>query len=240
MNEIYFFMMPALKENTSWNWTAIGVGVSICASIIALVGLIVTLLKISRDSKHQRSLFYLEQQKSYFVEAVSLLKVSENDNVKWHRAIEILKIADELKGGLVDVSHKHIYMAEFINTAFSIVDIIKDIDDFKFFYGVKKYENKSSEILFNEANPFSLEGRCRRISSDTLLALCVFIDKANSAFNDLSINGKDKNKIFSRDYFNVSLTNHESVKGITKSTTLKVIYDYLSDFDIHKRKRMKM
>ncbi|MDR3491733.1 MAG: hypothetical protein P4M12_06780 [Gammaproteobacteria bacterium] len=239
MNEIYFIAMPALKDGTAFNWTAFGVVVSTCASIVALVGLITTWRKILSDSKYQRSLLCLEQVKSYFANAASLLNERENNNVKWHRAIEILKMTDELKKYLADISHKHVYVIEYMNAAFSIIDVIKDINDFKFFYGVREYEDKSAEMLFKEANPFSLERHCLRIAPDTLLALSVFIDKANKVFNDLSVNDKDKNEIFSSDYFNISLTNYESVSDITKSMTLKVIYDYLSDYNQHKKNRFE-
>lgn len=239
MNDIYFTVAPALKESAGWNWAAIGVIVSICASMIALVGLVVTWFKISRDNKHQRSLFYLDQMKSYFANAVSLLSECKNNNVKWHQAIESLKITDELKRYLTDESHKHIYVIEYMNTAFSIVDVINNIHDFKFYYGLQEYKNKSSTELFAEANPLSLEKNHFRIAPDALLALSVFIDKANRAFHDLSKN-TNKNEIFASNYFKENLKNHKSVSSISKSTTLKVIYDYLSNFNIQHNDRLKM
>lgn len=106
MNNSY--LLDTLKMIGS-NWTAIG-------TFIAFIALVIGQWRVTSQNNSQQSLFYLQHIQKYFSDAISLLRVASNDNIKWHQAINCLEIVDDLKLQLKDELHQHIYLFDYINT----------------------------------------------------------------------------------------------------------------------------
>ncbi len=230
MLDFYFEIPSVVSKSPSLNWTAI-------AAIIAAFALVTTLGLFFHDKKKQRSLFYLNQIKAYFNQATSLFSANDNSNVNWHQAIEILKMADELVNQLKDKSHQSICVMDIMNTGFQIINVVKDIDDFRFFYGVSDYKTKDSASLFQQANPQHFETPTLRIAPTALSCLCAFIDKVNRIFHESELN-VSKHIIFKRSYFKVSIKEH-NISGITE-ITMNVVMEYINDYKKHKEARTKL
>ncbi|HAT3883351.1 TPA: hypothetical protein JBH76_04955 [Legionella pneumophila] len=224
----FYFKAPSVVSNApNIDWTAV-------AAIVAAFALLTTWWLFFHSKREQRSLFYLNQIKSYFTQATSLLSVTDNSNVNWHQAIELLKMADNLIGQLKDKAHQHICVMEMMNTGFQIINIIKDIDDFRFFYGVPDYKAKDSASLFQQTNPQFFETPTLRIAPTALSCLCAFIDKVNRIFHESELN-VPYHLIFKRSYFNVSIKN-STISGFTE-ITMKVVMEYIKDSKKHKAAR---
>ncbi|KTD72471.1 hypothetical protein [Legionella tucsonensis] len=224
----FYFKAPSIVSNSpSIDWTAI-------AAIIAAFAVVTTWWLFFHDKRKQRSLFYLNQIKAYYTQATSLLSPNDNSNVNWHQAIEILKMADSLVGQLKDKAHQSICVMDMMNTGFQIINVIKDIDDFRFFYGVPDYKTKDSALLFQHANPQFFETPTLRIAPTALSCLCAFIDKVNSIFHESELN-VSYHRIFKRSYFNVSIKN-PTISGFTE-ITMKVVMEYIKDSKKHKTAR---
>ncbi|HBB6940293.1 TPA: hypothetical protein I9553_002404 [Legionella pneumophila] len=227
MLDFYFETPSIVSKSPSIDWTAI-------AAITATFALVTTWWLFFHDKKKQQSLFYLNQIKAYFTQATSLLSANDNNNVNWHQAIEVLKMADELVTQLTDKSHQSICVMDMMNTGFQIINIIKDIDDFRFFYGVPDYKTKDSTSLFEHANPQNLERPTLRIAPTALYCLCAFINKVNCIFHE-SENNKPKHIIFNADYFKVSIKEHK-ISGFTE-ISMKVVIDYIKNSKKHNADR---
>ncbi len=238
MGGIYFLISPTIGSDPGLNWTAIGVLVSAFAGFVTMGALIITWRIAYLDKKYRKSLFYLDKVNSYFSKAVTILSECKNNSVKWHQAINALKEADKLKTLLTDESHQSIYVADYIDAGYEISDIIRNIDDFRFFYGIADCKDKSASILYNE-------GKSSKISPEELLCLCKFVDKANSVFYDKNNNRAEPGKIFESDYFRKSLSDRHpcntDILDLVKNQ-LKVIFKYIKDVEEHdyaaRRKRM--
>lgn len=211
----------------------IAVKISLATGCVGIFGLITTWFKNSWDGKYKRSLFYLDQIKSYFSQAIALLNEGKNNNIKWHQAIEALKTADDLSRLLTEEPHQRIYVNDFMNTAYHIIDIINNINDFRFFYGISDFKTVASSILYQKNCPSSLDKPNVRIDPEILLCLCKFIDKAGRASHDLNQNKITSYDVFNSDYFKLSLTNNQSTTEFTK-ISMKVIFDYIKDFNLQK------
>ncbi|HSW68537.1 MAG TPA: hypothetical protein VLI69_00040 [Gammaproteobacteria bacterium] len=225
------FTMPDLNDHI--DKLTIAVKISIAIGFVGTLGLITTWVKNFRDGTYKRSLFYLDQIKSYFSQAISLLNEGKNNNIKWHQAIEALKTADDLSSLLTEKPHQRIYVNDFMNTAYHIIDIINNIDDFRFFYGISDFKTIASSILYQESCPPSLDKPTVRIDPEILLCLCKFIDKAGRASHDMNQNKITSYDVFNSDYFNSSLKNNQSTSEFTK-ISMKVIFNYIKDFNLHK------
>lgn len=216
-----------------FNWTAAGVLISLAISVITLK---TTSTHRHQDNQNKSSEFYLTQTKIYFSDAVTLLQNAKNNNIKWHQAINLLTHADRLFKQLTEQQHKNIYVLDFINSSYTIIDIINKIDDFKFFYGVENYKDfKSTKSLYDESCPEPFNNKSSCISTKELSWLCRFLDKAGLASYDLDESGIPLDKISIQDYFQKSvrteLLQQEEVSKRTRAN-VQVILDYLNDFKI--------
>lgn len=224
----FYFKAPSIASNDpSIDWTAI-------AAIIAIFAIVTTWWLFFHDKRIQRSLFYLNQIKAYYTQATSLLSANDNNNVNWHQAIEILKMAESLVDQLKDKAHQSICVMDIMNTGFQIINVIKDIDDFRFFYGVHDYKTKDSDLLFQQANPQLFETPTLRIAPTALSCLCAFIDKVNRIFHESELN-VPHHRIFKRSYFNASIKNPSF--SVFTEITMKVVMAYMEDFKKHKASR---
>jgi len=218
------------------NWRLhLCVCISAFASSITLIAFLTTWNKILRDDDDKRSLFYLEQIKDYFSNAVTLLADGENNSIKWHQAIESLKTADDLGGLLTVKSHQHIYVTDHLDTAYRIIDVIAGIEDLRFFYGISNYKDRDSLSLYKESNPPSLEKKYSRIAPDALQCLCRFIDKANRAFFDINYNKSRPDNVLKNDYFKASIREDNQLSGFIEPT-MKTVINYINDFNSNKIK----
>lgn len=235
MSEIYF-LAPSIAPSLGINWTAIGVWVSAIAALITMGALITTWYMSHSDKKYKKSQFFLDQINNYFSKAISILTECGNNNIKWHQAINALEEADKLKLLLTEVSHQSIYIANYIDIGYEIIYIIKKIDDFRFFYGVESYRDKSALELYqiSKSPTLSLDWPNHKISTQLLLCLCKFVDKAGRASFDVNSNKTVPEKIFESDYFGKSLSNRD----ITRFTEieLKVIFEYIKDVEKNDKK----
>lgn len=160
-------------QTSGWNWTEIGV-------IASLIINAFTVYKFYSSRRSQESLFFLKQIKSYFANAIEILNNAGNNNGKWHHAISLLKTACDLRMQLKGKVHKRIFLEEYINTAtYPIGDILKNVDDYRFFYGKQSYHTKKDRELYSESTgkPFT------RISPDALSFLNKFIIIANQVYS---------------------------------------------------------
>lgn len=134
------------------------------------------------DSCKKSSEFYLDKIKEYFKQTIFFIEKNGNNNIKWHQAIRSLRTAADLLPRLTESSHREIYIADYINTAYSIVDCISRID-YKFFYGVQDYEDKNEmELYLKSKSPsVGLGHSCPRIDPKQLLFLLCFVSRARNA-----------------------------------------------------------
>lgn len=219
-----------IEELGKLNWTAIGV-------VVSLIGIFLLWRQHSRDDQDKNSQFYLEQIKVYFATAISLLSGRDNNNIKWHQAIQLLKTVDSLKKSLRNPQHQHIFLIEYINAGFSIMDIIKSIDHFKFFYGIRdEYQNKDSASLYQVSNSSSKLGdHCLRISSESLSYLIRFLDKASRANYDLDEKTSAWQECFNSEYFQKSISEEREISEFTKLST-KIIHEYIEDYQVQQNR----
>jgi len=222
---LYFNIFPEIDAISGWEIG--GVIISAVLGFLTLGALLTTWRIWHLDALSKNSLFYLKQIKSFLSRATSILATADNDNVKWHQAIDCIKTADELKSKLTEKPHQQIYIAEYLDAAYGIHNIIKNINDSKFFYGISDYKNKDSEILYQESTPQKLDNTCSRISPDMLLFLCVFMDKADKARFDILINGTSWESVFPSSYFNKPMSNISITElGLGASKVVDYIKDY--------------
>jgi hypothetical protein len=226
---------PTLENVGGWNWEAIGTVIAGILGILTLLGLYITWRKNhldneykKADDKYKHSLFYLEQIKSNLSTAVSILSSAGCDNIKWHQAINCIKTADDLKSNLTEKPHQHIFLTEYFNTSYYVFNVIKNIDDFRFFYGVSDYKTKDSATLYEESTSIKLDNTCSRISPNILMLLCIFMDKSDKAQWDISKNGASWEKVFNSSYFNKPMC--EDTCTTTLGPSAQIIKDYIVDY----------
>lgn len=198
--------------------------------LVTFVGLVTTWGLFFHGNRVQRSLFYLNEIKAYYMKAASLLSATNNNNVNWHQAIEYLKMAESLANLLKEQAHQSICVMEIVGTGFQIINIIKDIDDFRFFYGIADYKAQDPASLFQKSNPQLFETPTFRIAPTALSCLCAFIDKVNRIFNDLE-NNVPYHRVFKKNYFMSSIKNYD-ISGISE-LSMKIALDYIKDFQKH-------
>lgn len=148
-----------------------------------------------QDKTRQNSDFILNEVKNYLLTAVSSINERENSNIAWHKAINYLKQAEDLYDFLNEDIHKIVYVNNYIIAAYTLIDVINKIDSYKFFFGIKNYQDKTLEILFEESTPKDsfLNGKMTAISCVELKVLQAFYDKASRYQCDR----RDKNTIYS-------------------------------------------
>lgn len=186
------------------------------AAVVAIAALMFSAGCYQVESRKKSSSFYLNNIKECLKEAVLFIEEGKNSNTKWHQAIRSLMIAVELSSRLTEDFHKEIYLNDFINTAFSIVNKISTIDSFKFFYGVADYITQDEISLYQISNPppsARLNRVCPRVLPEALAYLSRFIDKANSASYDNERNGTSLIRCFNSEYFLSPIT-----RALIKST----------------------
>ena len=220
------------------DWTVVSLLVSTSFSAVAAVCGILFLRRFFREDISKESLFYLQQIQGYFARSLAILNDGNNNNSKWHQAVELLKTAEGLRDCLHVAAHKHIYYTEFTNTAHAIIAILGRIDSYKFFYGIKGYsDSDNSGELFEKSCPDTRQQACQRISPEALLGLCVFIDKANKAFQMVESAKAGWEEVFESEEFKVSLLDSNSISDISKQSSLKIIFDYINSYDANIVKR---
>lgn len=214
-----------LVLDSNW-WVAIGTTAGVLvSSMIAIASLVKTSKERHADNERQNSEFYLLQAKAYFTDAVDILEKAGNTNIKWHQAIDLLKNSDTLKKQLTELPHKNIYVLDYINAGYRLINLIIKIDDSKFFYGVEDYANLDSKQLQQKIRTQGLG--CYRISPDSLLWLCNFITKATKARHAYQEKHEALEKIFDEAYFQ---KNVDERYGIV-SDILKVILSYIDEYE---------
>ncbi|HBD7142405.1 TPA: hypothetical protein KKW64_001256 [Legionella pneumophila] len=228
MTKFYFFFYSIPQNTHDFNWSTFWTAV---ASIVTLFALGSTWWFFFRGKRDQRSLFYLNKIESYYSEVTTLLNAKDNNNINWHQAIESLKMAESLVDLLKEQPHQNICVMNVMSTGFRIINIIKDIDDFRFFYGLPDYKNTDSASLYQQSNPQSLETPHLRIDPTALHCLCAFIDKVNRIFNDSNFKNTPYHQIFNSNYFKSSIKNAE-ISGFTE-ITMKIVLDYIRNFKEH-------
>lgn len=176
----------------------------------------------AEDKKNENSKFYLQQCKECFEKAISLLIDLNNNNINWHHAIEHIKTTDNLRTLITEKHHQEIYVIEHQDTAFRIVNILNNVTNFCFYYGVPNYDKKDPNNLFKESYA-SL-----RIDPISLNLLCAFIEKSGQAFRDLTFNNKSYFEVYKTYYFQKKL-NEIRIENMNPSST-KVIDEYIEDF----------
>lgn len=164
------------------------------------------------DYSHKKSEFYLKKISKYFNNAITLIQDVNNNNIKWHQAIENLKACNNLKVNLTEKPHQEIYLLEYISTAYSLFDILRKIDSYEFFYGVPNYRDKNKAQLYEDSTPKTLDESHYKISVDMLKSLCIFMDNANKAGFDLRTN--EWEKVFHGKYFNRNMSKTISLEQI--------------------------
>lgn len=230
------------------NWIAIGVVFAGCG-IIASIWIATRNWKKTSEIHHldicrDNSKFYLQQAKSYFKEALELLMKAKNNNVKWHQAAALLQNADDIKNQLTEQPHKNIYCLDYINTGYALIDIIKRIDDFRFFYGLPNYKGRTSEELYQESMSQDMKN-ISRISPDSLACLYRFIDKAGKTSFDLNKNKTALEKEFDQEFFqkNVNCDSLNAAEytelctGSFTSMSIPVLVEYIKDYKTHEKKQ---
>lgn len=224
-------IMASLLHNLNWSAIIpiITAGTAITSIVISIIVLKLTAKERHLDNERKNSEFYLKQSQNYFHDAIKLLESADNNNIKWHQAIALLQSIDNtISHQLTEQSHKNVYCLDYINTGYAIVDIIKEIGNFKFFYGLLD-------------NPYGPPLGCSKlpdktpylISPNSLSCLCRFIDKASKASYDINTNKAALEKIFNQAYFQKDITdeplNHDDISGFTKITVKKIL-EYLADY----------
>lgn len=227
MLSIWFFLSSS-QEVSSFSWSTFWTAVS---GIVTLGALGSTWWFFFRDKRDQRSLLYLNKIEFYYSDVVTLLSAKDNNNINWHQAIESLKMAESLIGLLTEEPHQNMCVMDIMRTGFRIINVIKDIDDFRFFYGVPDYQAVDSSALYQQSNPECFESPHLRIDPTALHCLCAFVDKVNRIFYDSNFKNTPYHQIFESDYFKSSIKNTE-ISWFTENS-MKVVLDYIRDFKEH-------
>lgn len=208
--------------------------ISVIGVVVGIIRVIMTYTHRSSDQKNELSSSSLQQIKNNFSKAIGLLSRG-NNNIKWHQAIDLLKVSDgRLKLQLNDKSHKENYLLDFVDTAYQIISIVDEINDFKFFYGQKVYKEKDSKALFQQSNSM---GRCARIDPESLLCLARFVDKAARCSFALNEQEISPDKIYEEEYFASSISASLVSSFTQEHGSMKVIMEYIKDYRGHESKQ---
>lgn len=142
--------------------------------------------RLSKSTK--ASEFYLSQIKEYFKAAMDLISFNDNTNIKWNHSRYLLKQATELSQYLNESEHKRIYAAEYMKTAYNMIDVFNKISSCKFFYGVPDYESRDADVLFRESASWNIvnEQRTRAVSIETLEYMKCFLARATKYNQDVN------------------------------------------------------
>lgn len=162
-----------------------------------------------KDAKEQNSKFYLEQIQKYLQSYTELVNERRElkfvlviqNNIIWHKVIESLKATDSLREKLTEKPHIEIYLTDYINTAYSLIDIISKIDFYQFFFGThyNNYHGDNSKSV-SDSILYDTSKTCR-IDPEGLYLLACFIDRAARISDDVNKNGTLITDCLNKNYF---------------------------------------
>lgn len=164
---------------------------------------------------------------------VSLLSTLDNSNLRWHHAIDCLKTAENFIAKLSESPLRSICIIDMVSTGYIILEIIKKIPDYQFFYGMHDYKAQVSASLPTNGFQKSLKDPRFAIDVDSLLYLCCFFEKINRIHTDKTINNVSDTAIFSSDYFK-NATKDLQISGFT-TINMRVVFEYIDDFNKNSR-----
>lgn len=141
-----------------------------------------------KDAEEKKSKFYLRQIQKYLQDSMWIIAGNgqKNINIRWHQAINSFEAIEILQEKLTEKPHIEIYLTDYLNTAYSLINIITSIDSYKFFFGVNEYKDKSDDDLEKECQ--GLELFTSKISPNSLYVLACFIDRASRISEDMKTN----------------------------------------------------
>lgn len=228
-----------VSSTISWVTTNASMIIKFFTVTIAACGLLIQWKKNAADKSYQRSASHLNQIKDHLKEATLLLSHEHNNNIQWHHAIDKLKTVECLKDELTEPAHKHTYLIDLIDFSFKTIETIKRIPDFKFFYGLKDYADKSSQYLFESSLSRDM-AFCHRISPESLASLACLLDKASRIHWDLNEKKTHCKKIFTQPYFRLSIAEGD-IRNVTEFTKKEIptIFEYINDYKSMKEENGK-
>lgn len=187
------------------------------------------------DAKEKKSEFYLKQIQNYLKASIWITGINHNDNnishnIRWHRAINSFKAVELLREKLTEKSHIEIYLIDYLDTAYNLIEIISSIDSYQFFFGVTDY--KKNDGTFK--SDYELYGECqgpglstRSISPQSLYFLARFIDRASRVKEDIQTNSTLIIDCIQKSYFKKIDDNYGD---FSKLANIEIIREYLSAY----------
>ena len=161
-----------------------------------------------------------------------------NNNIMWHQAINMLKTSENIHVRLIEESHIEIYLTDYINTAYSIINLLSSsIDSYKFFYGITNYHNRDDIDLFQECGANSFNNH--RICPDSLNFLACFLDKATNMLYDSEQNKKSLLDCRKEKYFKKITENYQTSIFTKKNPGISMIFSYIDAYKKCKKESIK-
>lgn len=201
-------------------------------SLASIFGLLITWGKMWYDNKNKKSQLYLNQIKAYLQIAADLLLNGKNNNIKWHQAIQLLITVDTLTNQLEIDCHREICVMEYLNAGYKIIDILKQIKDFRFFYGIENYVEKNADLLHLETDEELMKKDITdRISPQLLLTFCGFIDKVTKINDAINTNKTSFIDCFNSEYFKQPIASqHNNISQMT-CPNVNIIFEYIKHYN---------
>lgn len=178
----------------------------------------------------------MEEAKNYFNKAALTLLDAGNNNIKWHQAIDHLLMGDSIKNEIKTESSQKIYIMEYRDLGYKIIDKLEEHDDFKFFYGIDNYENKDKDTLFEEAYPVKLNSGCSRICPEKLTSLMNFLCVVNKIYHSLE-DKEPPGKIFKENYFKKEISGHKDLTNPLSPPAVRSPLKYIHTFNGQRQNR---
>ncbi len=197
-----------------------------------------------KDSKEKSSKFYLEQIQKYFQGFAELnidrksrsVPVAKN-NIIWHKVIDALKATEGLCEKVTEKAHIEIYLTDYINTAYSLIDIVSKIDFYQFFFGIEYNDYHGAPVKHDDKILYDI-AKTNKISPKSLYILACFIDRAARVSYDVNENGVLITDCITKEYFKPIDKNYgEFTQFFTGAEVIKKYIDVYHKIETEEAKK---
>lgn len=167
------------------------------------------------------------------IEIIEKLKLdNKNDSVSWHVTAEQLSSFHNIAINIENNELRKCYCGKLHSFMLRIRNILNDVDDFRFYFGLQDYKNKNVEDLFLESYD-----NYSHISVNALSCIVQFLSLFHGAKGDYMYNKEELYKILRPVVYGFIEIREYSDEEINKMPTIfSDIHKYMKEWRIGVRK----